>query len=165
MDRDLSGAAADVLGSVPAPMAVVTVRADDGEASGCLVGFLTQCSIDPTRLLVCLSKPNRTHEVAARARHLGVAFVPADRHDVAEVVGGLTGDDVDKLERVPWRSGPHGVPLLDDCPSWVVGSVLDRYDVGDHTAVLVEVVAASGVAVGQALTMIDAEDIEPGHAP
>lgn len=163
MDGDLSARVAAVLASVPAPMAIVTARAADGEASGCLVGFLTQCSIDPPRLLVCVSEPNRTHDVVGRADHLAVAFVPAGRHDLAELFGGLTGDDVDKLDRVPWQAGPHHVPLLDDCPSWVVGAIVDRYDVGDHTAVLVDVVAASGEPVGEALTMVDAEDVRPGH--
>ena len=34
------------------PMFIVTVAPDGGRA-GCLVGFATQCSIDPVRFLVC----------------------------------------------------------------------------------------------------------------
>ena len=36
------------------PMFVVTTAAG-GAPAGCLVGFATQCSIDPPRFLVCLS--------------------------------------------------------------------------------------------------------------
>ena len=34
------------------PLYVVTVRSPDGEMSGCLAGFVTQCSIDPPNFLV-----------------------------------------------------------------------------------------------------------------
>ena len=47
---------------------VVTVRAPDAEMSGCLAGFVTQCSIDPPNFLVCISKVNHTLGVAERAR-------------------------------------------------------------------------------------------------
>src|SRR4051794_41781759 len=44
------------------PMFIVTVAAG-GERAGCLVGFATQCSINPPRFLVCLSDKNRTFRV------------------------------------------------------------------------------------------------------
>jgi hypothetical protein len=53
------------------PMFVVTVAdAGTGERAGCLVGFATQCSINPFRFLVCLSRANRTHRVASRSEVL-----------------------------------------------------------------------------------------------
>ena len=40
---------------------VVTVREDlYAEMSGCLAGFVTQCSIYPLNFLVCISKVNHT---------------------------------------------------------------------------------------------------------
>ncbi len=60
------------------PMFIVTVCAD-GERSGCLIGFATQASIDPSRFLVCLSHKNRTYRVAQGAELLGVHFVPEEQ--------------------------------------------------------------------------------------
>jgi len=34
---------------------IIITAAADGVLGGCLVGFQTQCSIDPARFLVCLS--------------------------------------------------------------------------------------------------------------
>ena len=45
--------------TLDSPMIVVATRAGD-DMDACLVGFSTQCSIIPTRYLVCLSKKNRT---------------------------------------------------------------------------------------------------------
>ena len=52
-----------IVSTFDGPMFVVTARADD-EQDGCLVGFTTQCSIDPPRFLVCLSEKNRTTRIA-----------------------------------------------------------------------------------------------------
>lgn len=143
------------------PMYVVTA-ASEGETSGCLVGFATQSSIEPPRLLVCISEQNHTHGVALRATHLAVHLVPADRRDVAELFGSETGDEVDKLDRCAWTPGPGGVPLLEDCPRRLVGEVLARHSLGDHTGHLLAPVQV-GSAKGETLTFASVKDLEPGH--
>jgi flavin reductase (DIM6/NTAB) family NADH-FMN oxidoreductase RutF len=144
------------------PMFVVTTAAG-GEPAGCLVGFATQCSIDPPRFLVCLSKENRTYRVARDAHLLAVHSLPADATDLAELFGGETGDRVDKFAQCEWRPGPGGVPLLERCRNRFVGSVAARADVGDHVAfVLAPVMAEKGHAGGQ-FPFHRAKRIEPGH--
>ncbi|MFN8204978.1 MAG: flavin reductase family protein [Solirubrobacteraceae bacterium] len=146
------------------PMLIVTAAAD-GERSGCLVGFATQTSIHPPRFLVCVSHRNHTHGVALRATHLGVHVVPEGARALAELFGGETGDAVDKFAHVAWRDGPHGVPLLDDCPSWLVGEILWRRDAGDHDAFALAPVFAEHGGTDDELRFEQAKDIEPGHAP
>ncbi|GAA2770776.1 hypothetical protein GCM10019017_11360 [Streptomyces showdoensis] len=53
------------------PMYVVTA-ASPGGRGGCLVGFASQCSIDPPRFVVWLSTANHTYRVARAAEHLTV---------------------------------------------------------------------------------------------
>ena len=55
-----------ITATLDTPMVIVTARAGD-EIDGCLVGFSTQCSIDPAHYLVCLSTNNRTYEIARSA--------------------------------------------------------------------------------------------------
>jgi flavin reductase (DIM6/NTAB) family NADH-FMN oxidoreductase RutF len=38
------------------PMAIVTSAAAEDDRAGCLVGFTTQCSLNPPRYLVCISR-------------------------------------------------------------------------------------------------------------
>src|SRR3954469_9365366 len=78
------------------PMYVVTA-AVDGERSGCLAGFVTQCSIDPPTMLVCISKANHTHAVAQAATTLVVHFLGAEDEALARLFGERTGDDIDKF--------------------------------------------------------------------
>lgn len=143
------------------PMFVVTV-AHAGERSGCLVGFATQASIDPPRMLVCLSTANHTYAVAREASVLGVHVLDADQQELAELFGGETGDEVDKLARCRWREGPEGVPLLADCPRVLVGRVLAQQPCGDHVGFLLAPIAVSG-GDAEALTLEDVAGMEPGH--
>lgn len=145
------------------PMFVVTA-ADQatGARAGCLVGFATQCGIDPFRFLVCVSKSNHTHPVAANARIVAVHALSADQHDLAALFGGQTGDEVDKFAKCDWRSGPDGVPLLTACPRRLVGTILKRFDLGDHTGLLLAPVAEAGEAAPPLMFSM-VRDIEAGH--
>jgi flavin reductase (DIM6/NTAB) family NADH-FMN oxidoreductase RutF len=143
-------------------MFIVTATAA-GERSGCLIGFGTPCSVDPQRFLACLSKANHTHGIALAASHLAVHVVPAGREDLAELFGGETGDEVDKFTRCAWSEGPFGATLLDDCRNRFVGAVLDRFDVGDHTAMLLDPVWAEHGDGNPVLRFGVAKRIEPGH--
>ena len=143
------------------PMWIVTTAAR-GEPAGCLIGFATQTSIDPRRFLACISNKNRTYRVGQDADAMAVHLVPSDRRDLAELFGGETGDDADKFSAVDWRSGPEGVPLLDDCQTWFAGRILDRIDLGDHVGHLLEPLAGSDG--GDAWLGFQAtKQIDPGH--
>jgi flavin reductase (DIM6/NTAB) family NADH-FMN oxidoreductase RutF len=150
------------LGELDYPMFIVTARADD-ELAGCLVGFATQCSIDPLRFVACLSDKNHTFRVAQRADVLAVHVVPEGADALAELFGSQTGDEVDKFAQAAWRPGPGGVPLLDDCGSWFAGRVLDRIDVGDHWAFVLDPIRGDDDATQGAFTFQEARWMEPGH--
>jgi flavin reductase (DIM6/NTAB) family NADH-FMN oxidoreductase RutF len=153
-----------LVGDLNYPVFIVTVAHGEARA-GCLIGFAAQVSIDPQRFLACLSDKNRTFRIASDgAEHLAVHVVAPDGHDLAELFGGKTGDDVDKFEQCDWHDGPHGQPILDRCPSWFVGRVLERTRLGDHVGFLLEPVAAEHGGDGF-LALNDALDIDAGHDP
>lgn len=144
------------------PLYVVTT-AHAGDRSGCLAGFVTQCSIDPPRLLVCVSRLNHTFGVARAAAGLAVHLLGADQADLARVFGELTGDATDKFSRCAWRTGETGMPVLEECAAWLEGRTVERVDVGDHTAFVIEPVAGgTGTHPGE-LTYRTAPDLDPGH--
>src|SRR4051794_6318507 len=95
------------------PMFAVTCAHGEDRA-GCLVGFATQCSIDPARYLVCVSEANHTAAVADAAPVLAVHLLAADQKKLAELFGSRTGDEVDKFAEISWTPGPEGAPLLAD---------------------------------------------------
>ena len=144
------------------PMFIVTA-ASAGELAGCLVGFTTQCSIDPPRFLVCLSDKNRTFRVAAGAGVLVVHLVPSEATELASLFGEVTGDEVDKFERCSWTPGPEGTPILDDCGNWFAGRILERLDAGDHHVFLLDPFEAASEPGESQFAFHRARRMEPGH--
>ncbi|MEV6400399.1 flavin reductase family protein [Streptomyces sp. NPDC051907] len=147
------------------PMYVVTAAAGDRQA-GCLVGFASQCSIDPPRFMVWLSKANHTYRIARDATYLTVHALRDDQKRTAELFGSRTGDEVDKFEHLAWRRSAHGAaPILDWACAWFLGRVEGRVDGGDHVGFLLSPVEGShaGPVRPSLLLLSDVVDLEPGH--
>lgn len=154
---------ARIVDAIDFPMVVVTAHDEARGRSGCLVGFHTQCSIAPPRWLVCVSKKNHTHEVAASARTLAVHFLRIDQRRLAEIFGDETCDETDKFAQCAWRARPDGTPLLDTC-DYLVGRVAGSFDCGDHTAYVLDVVeAGDDHQEAPQLGFQSVRGIEPGH--
>jgi flavin reductase (DIM6/NTAB) family NADH-FMN oxidoreductase RutF len=153
---------AALTGDLDYSMLVVTTAVGDQRA-GCLVGFSTQCSIDPPRFLVCLSDKNHTTRLAAGAHALAVHFLPDTAGHLAELFGSETGDRVDKFAQCRWHAGPAGLPLLDDCGRWFAGRVLERSTLGDHIGHLLEPFAAADDDDSGTFAFHRAKRLEPGH--
>ncbi len=145
------------------PFYVVTARAADAEMSGCLAGFVTQCSIDPPNFLVCVSKINHTFPVAERSSGMGLHFLGGDQVDLARIFGEETGDLVDKFAAVDWRLGSTGAPLLVDSAVSMEGQILGHFSVGDHEAFLMRAVRAVTGGHAGLLTFRSTPRLHPGH--
>jgi flavin reductase (DIM6/NTAB) family NADH-FMN oxidoreductase RutF len=150
-----------IVGRLDYAMLIVTT-ATDSERAGCLVGFATQTSIHPPRFTACISDKNRTFRVARDAAALAVHLVPEDRDDLARIFGGETGDDEDKFAECDWHEGPEGLPLIDGCPTWFAGRILERIPLGDHWGHLLEPFAGHD-AGDRWLGFQRSKRIEPGH--
>jgi flavin reductase (DIM6/NTAB) family NADH-FMN oxidoreductase RutF len=151
------------------PLYVVTASSGDDagpggdDRGGCIVGFATQSSIDPVRFLVCISKVNSTFGVAVRAESLGLHLLGSDQKEMASLFGETTGDTTDKFARVSWSPGVTGAPILAECAAWVEGSIVGRFDAGDHEAFLIAVVDGGPGSHRGRLMFSDAPDLEAAH--
>jgi flavin reductase (DIM6/NTAB) family NADH-FMN oxidoreductase RutF len=154
-----------IVESLNGAMIVVTAAAH-GERAGCLVGFHAQSSIDPERYSIWLSKANHTYRVALRSTHLAVHFLTTDDMALAERFGTLTGDDGDKFAGLATRPASEGgVPLLDDCPHWLLvrrTALLDEG--GDHVCVAAENVAAGSSGAFEPLRLSQVSHLVAGHS-
>jgi flavin reductase (DIM6/NTAB) family NADH-FMN oxidoreductase RutF len=152
-----------LMASLDPAMVIVTTAAED-ERSGCLVGFHAQSSIDPHGYAVLISKANHTFGVAVRATHFAVHFLTEDDVDLARRFGTRTGDRTDKFERIEWRRGPQGVPVLTACDHGLIGrkvSALD--DGGDHLLVTLDPVEVWSREPFTPLRLSAVDDLDPGH--
>ena len=150
---------------LPANPPVTIVTAFDGEErSGCLVGFASQCSIGPPRVIMWLSKANHTFGVAEGADHLAVHLIPSDQLELARLFAEQSGDWTDKFARCDWTEGPAGAALLSDCPDRLVGRVLERVDAGtDHVGHVLEPILVESSDSDAVLHLRDVDELHAGH--
>ncbi len=151
-----------VVSGLDYPVFVVTTF-DGRQRAGCLVGFTTQCSIDPPRYLVCLSKANHTSRTAAGADVLVVHVLDADQTELARLFGEATGDETDKFAACSWRPGPEGAPVLDDCARWFAGRIVDRVDLGDHVGFCLEPLAGADSGGVSPMMFSAVRHLDAGH--
>lgn len=82
---------------------------------------------------------------------------------LAVLFGTETGDEVDQFEPCDWYAGPSGVPLLARCPAWFAGTVVDRFDLGDHEGLLLNPTHTGPGVAGPALMLSAVSRLRAGH--
>jgi flavin reductase (DIM6/NTAB) family NADH-FMN oxidoreductase RutF len=142
---------------------IVTAQSREGEPSGCVVGFVTQCSIDPPRFLVCVSRVNHTYATVQYSEAIALHLIGRDQLDVLSLFAEETGDTVDKFSRCDWHAGVTGSPVLAECIAWIEARIIDRWDVGDHQALLVQPVTGGSEEIGDVATIRNTPRLHPGH--
>jgi flavin reductase (DIM6/NTAB) family NADH-FMN oxidoreductase RutF len=126
----------EFVGRLDGSLVVVTASAGDQNA-GCVVGFHTQCSIEPLRYAVWLSKANLTYRVSLFATHLGIHCLTDQDRSLFDLFGGTSGDHTEKFALCNWAAGPGGTPLLTACPTRAVVEIKSRWDDGsDHVCLV-----------------------------
>jgi flavin reductase (DIM6/NTAB) family NADH-FMN oxidoreductase RutF len=125
--------------------ACVVTTAHAGQPAGCLVTYVTPASVTAARprLLVLTSHENLTHELVERSGVLAVHPLARGQEEWVRHFGFQSGRTVDKFAGLAWQPGETGAPLLADAIGWLEGRVLDSMDCGDHTARLVDPLAAA----------------------
>jgi flavin reductase (DIM6/NTAB) family NADH-FMN oxidoreductase RutF len=151
-----------IVADIETPMYVVTTAAG-AERGGCLVGFASQCSIEPPRFCVWLSKLNHTYHLAQSAATLVVHLLRHGDQDLARRFGGETGDEVDKFTDIAWHAGPGGCPVIPRC-DWFAGTIVDRIETGDHVAFVLVPWGGECKRPGtRQLALAEIGDIRAGH--
>ncbi len=144
-------------------MAVVTT-ASSGERAGCLIGFHAQCSIDPNRYVIWLSKANHTFRVGVHASSFAVHFLGQDDMELARLFGTTSGDRVDKFRSVDWSPGPGTVPLLEGSQNRFAADRVALLDEGsDHVCLVLAPTEVSAADTFRPLRLSQVEHLQPGH--
>ena len=110
-----------------------------------------------------MSKVNHTYFASEQSDALALHLLGSEQTAMASLFGEETGDSVSKFDRCPWSAGETGAPLLEDCAAWLECRVLDRFDVGDHRALLVRPLSGGPGSRSGVLTYLSAPDLDPGH--
>ena len=144
------------------------ITSHDGERlNGQVVNTVIQVTSDPPRVAVIINKKNLTHEFISGSRVFGVSVLD----DSATMLfigpfGFRSGREVDKFEKIQFKKGITGSPLvLDHTLSLLEAQVFEQVDLGSHTIFIGNVVFSEVLKSGKPLTYHYYHEVLKGKSP
>jgi flavin reductase (DIM6/NTAB) family NADH-FMN oxidoreductase RutF len=115
---------------------VVVVTAATDPPVGFTATSFTSVSLHPPLVSFNLDRASSSWPALRTAGYIGVHILGDGQEELARTFATTGADRF--AHPTPWRPGPHGVPLLDDAPAWLICRITDRVPAGDHVIVLAE---------------------------
>jgi flavin reductase (DIM6/NTAB) family NADH-FMN oxidoreductase RutF len=123
------------------PSGVCVVSANvDGQRVATTIGSLVSLSLEPPLVGISVGREVSLHELLRTAGGFGVSILRGDQADVAAHFARSVPPLV-LWDSVPSREGETGAPLLTEALAWIECRLWARYDAGDHSIFVGEVVA------------------------
>lgn len=111
----------------------------EGVSYGLTVASFASLSLHPPLVLICISKSSSSHDPIVNSRKFGVSILASDQ---AEISGRFAARGGDKFAGLDVRRGELGVPLIGGALTTLECRVHQRFDGGDHSIFIGEVVDA-----------------------
>lgn len=125
-----------VMGQFATGVTVVTAQTPDGRPHGLTANAFMSVSLDPPLVLVSIDKKTDTHGYLHEA---GVFCVNILREEHQELSDRFASKHPDKFEGVSHTTKHSGAPVLEEALAWIDCRVVNRFEGGDHTLFLGEV--------------------------
>jgi flavin reductase (DIM6/NTAB) family NADH-FMN oxidoreductase RutF len=122
----------EVMGGFATGVAVVTTEAD-GEIHGMTLNSLTSVSLQPTLILVCLTRESRTARAVARRGGFVVNLLGEHQETVSRR---FSAPNEDHFEGLELRRDEDGMPVLADSIGHLACRIEAVHEGGDHLIVL-----------------------------
>jgi len=123
------------------PSGVCVVSANvEGQRVATTIGSLVSLSLDPPLVGISVGREVALHELLRTAGAFGVSILRGDQAAVAAHFARGVPPLV-LWDSVPVRDGNTGAPLLAEAQAWIECRLWARYDAGDHSIFVGEVVA------------------------
>jgi 3-hydroxy-9,10-secoandrosta-1,3,5(10)-triene-9,17-dione monooxygenase reductase component len=136
--RPDSAGVRELMGLAPAPVAVLSGRADSGAPLGLTISSFTSISLEPPLALVSVAAASPTWAHIAPTGRFAVNLLADDQEALAR----RFASRADRYAGVRWESSPRGVPILAAGYAAAEFAVFARHPAGDHEIVLGELLAA-----------------------
>ena len=117
----------------PAPVAVLTLDAGDGQQFGITLGSVVSLSLDPPLVGVSLGRNTPAHELVRTAGAFALSLLAGDQERLAQHFARSGVPPLALWHDVELRDDSEGPPLLADALGWLRCRVDAETEVGDHT--------------------------------
>ena len=111
--------------------------------SGMTANAIASISVDPPIMMASIAKHSETHQAIVGSHSFAVSVLSADQRPLAECFAQpITATKLRRFCDAPWHEAETGSPILEGAIAYFDCRLLERYDGGDHTIFLGEIVSA-----------------------
>jgi len=148
-------------------MCIITSKGDE-KLNGCTVNTVFQLTPDPPVVAVSVNKQSLTHQFISESRIFAVSILSeAAPMPFIGKFGFRTGRDINKFEKLQYRTGATGAPIiLEYTVGFLEAEVMECVDVGSHTLFIGKIVACESFKdKGFPMTYAYYRDVKHGRTP
>ena len=139
-----------IMGQFATGVTIVTT-VHEGRLGGMTANAISSVSLDPMLLLFCADRKTRTHEMIDRSGVFAVNVLTEAMRSLSDLFANNKKGEEERFGAARHAPGAvTGAPILEGNMGWIECKVVHRYDGGDHTIFVGEVVNA-GQAEGKPL--------------
>jgi flavin reductase (DIM6/NTAB) family NADH-FMN oxidoreductase RutF len=136
-----------VLSHFASGVTIVTTCDADARPAGLTASAFTSVSLDPPLVLVCVDHKSQTYPALLERGRFAVNILASDQKELSRRFASAR---LDKFDDVRYRSGAHGMPLLESALAFLECTTVNTHVEGDHT-IFVGLVEHVGVGDGEPL--------------
>ena len=119
-----------------AGVAAVTSLSPDGRPVGFTATSLASLAAVPPLVTFNMAQVSSAWPAMTVGNRVAIHTLgPRTQHLAAK----LAADNAVRFEGEHWSPGPHGVPILLDVTSWMLGSIIEVHPVFDNAVVIVQI--------------------------
>ena len=145
---------------------VVTSKKGD-KINGQIANALIQVTAEPPALAIGINNGNLTNEFIKDSNVFAVSILAQDTPlNFIGQFGFKSGRDINKFDKVNYKTGSTGAPLIIDNTLAVLGAkVTKQMDVGTHTIFVGEIVESEVLKDGEPMTYAYYHQVKKGTTP
>jgi len=128
-----------ILRKIPGGLFIATAK-DENRATGAIISFVTQISIDPSLIALSIRKNSSYYNIAAKNDFLAIHFPSKEQQAMVASFFRIKDQLHDSINGYSFSWSELDNPLLDDIPMILEVKIIDIIDKGDHPVFICEVV-------------------------
>ncbi|GAA1445133.1 flavin reductase family protein [Leifsonia poae] len=119
-----------------AGVAIITAQLPDGTPVGFTATSLASLAAVPPLATFNIARSASSWPAIAETDRVVIHMLGVRNREVAEK---LAGDNASRFDGDHWYRGPHGLPVIKDVTSWMVGRIVERVHVHNNAVVVVQI--------------------------
>ncbi len=118
----------------------ITTAKDKDKATGAVISFVTQISIDPPYIALAIRKDSSFYKVAIKSDYLAVQLPSKEQQSIVSSFFKIKDQSPDSINGYNFKWSELENPILDDIPMILEVKIIEIIDKGDHPIFICEVV-------------------------